>query len=100
MKSGAVRPTEETGWSGWTAVSATESAKGMFLANSPWISFSSSGKLKPDWQSLASHASAGSIAEAVWQVVISGVNIIVPLTFAACPSASPLVVYSSEETCG
>ena len=87
------------GWSGWAAVSATESAKGMFFANSSWISFSSSGKLKTDWQSAAFQASFGSMFDAVWQVDISGVNIDMLLTFDAWPSASPLVVYSSEETC-
>lgn len=100
MKSAASRPTAEEGRSGWAAVSATESANGTFLANSCWISFSSSGKLKPDWQSRAFHWSSGSTSEAVLQVDISGVNIAMPLTLAACPSASPLVVYSSEETCG
>ncbi len=64
----------------------------MFLANSAWMSFSSSGKLKPEAQSSGFHWSFGSLAEAVWQVVISGVNIMMPLTLEAWPSASPLVV--------
>ncbi len=92
VKSGAGMPTEEDGWSAWREVSATERAKGMFLANSRWISFSSSGKLKTDWQSAGFQGSFGSTAEAVWQVDISGVNIMTPLTLAAWPSASPLVV--------
>ncbi len=100
VKSAASRPTAEDGRSGCAAVSATESAKGTFLANSCWISFSSSGKVKIERQSPGSQASSGSYAEAVWQVDISGVNIAMPLTFAAWPSASPLVVYSSEESCG
>ena len=48
VKSAALRPTEEDGRSGWAAVSATESANGTFFANSCWISFSSSGKVKTD----------------------------------------------------
>lgn len=100
VKSAAFRPTEEVGTSGWAADSATESAKGMFFSNSCWISFSSSGKLNPDRQSEATHWSSGSMSDAVWQVDISGVNIARPLTLDAWPSASPLVVYSSDETCG
>lgn len=100
VKSGASMPTGETGWSALRAVSATASANGMFLVNSCWISFSSSGKLKTDWQSPGFHWSLGSIRDAVWQVDISGVNMWIPLTFPACPSASPLVVYSSEESWG
>ncbi len=100
VKSAALMPTEEDGRSGWEADSATESANGTFFANSCWISFSSSGKVKTDRQSDAFHSSFGSTFEAVAQVDISGVNIARPLTFAAWPSASPFVVYSSEETCG
>lgn len=92
VKSAALRPTEDLGWSGWAALSPTARAKETFFANSAWMSFSSSGKLNPDWQSSGFHRSLGSLAEAVWQVVISGVNIMTPLTFAAWPSASPLVV--------
>ncbi len=99
VKSAALRPTEETGRSGRAALAATESAKGTFFSNSCWISFSSSGKLKTDGQSSGFQASFGSTFDAVSQVDISGVNIAMPSTFAACPSASPLVVYSSEETC-
>ncbi len=65
VKSAALRPTDEVGRSGWPAVSATESAKGMFFRNSSWISFSSSGKLKTDWQSAAFQASFGSMFDAV-----------------------------------
>lgn len=83
VKSAAFRPSEEEGWSGCAADSATESANGTFLANSCWISFSSSGKLKPDWQSAAFHWSLGSMSDTVWQVDISGVNIAMPLTFEA-----------------
>jgi len=39
VKSGASMPTEEDGWSGCPAVSATESANGMFFRNSCSISF-------------------------------------------------------------
>ena len=54
-------------------------ANGRFFSNSAWISFSSSGKLKPLAQSAGSHWSLGSIADAVWQVDISGVKPIVPV---------------------
>jgi hypothetical protein len=57
-------------------------------------------EVEDDWQSAAFQASFGSMFDAVWQVDISGVNIDMPLTLDAWPSASPLVVYSSEETCG
>lgn len=100
VKSGASMPTEDFGRSGVTADSATESANGMFFANSCWISFSSSGNVKTEAQSSGFQASFGSMFDAVWQVDISGVNIAVPLTLAAWPSASPLVVYSSEESWG
>ena len=92
VKSGASMPVTETGWSGWSAVSATASANGTFFANSCWISFSSSGKVKTEAQSSGFQASFGSMSEAVWQVDISGVNIEMPLTLPAWPSASPLVV--------
>lgn len=92
VKSGASMPTDEDGVSGWAAVSATESANGMFFSNSCSISFSSSGKVKTEAQSAAFQASPGSRFDAVWQVDISGVNIAMPLTLPAWPSASPLVV--------
>ena len=59
-KSAAVRPTTETGSSGSCADLATDSANGMFFANSAWISSSSSGKLKPLTQSSGCHSSSGS----------------------------------------
>src|SRR5687768_13786466 len=65
VKSAALSPTDEDGRSGWEADSATESANGTFLANSCWISFSSSGKVKIDRQSDAFHSSSGSTLEAV-----------------------------------
>lgn len=65
VKSAALRPTVEAGLSGCTAVSATESAKGTFFANSFRISFSSSGKLKTERQFSAFQASSGSASDAV-----------------------------------
>src|SRR4051812_45435077 len=59
VKSGAAMPTEDFGWSGLAADSATDRANGMFLANSCWISFSSSGKVKTEAQSAAFQASSG-----------------------------------------
>ena len=87
-----MRPTAETGLAGSLADWATDSANGMFFWNSAWIRPSSSGKLKPLWQSAGSHWSSGSIADAVWQVVISGVKPTVPKRTCACVSVSPLVV--------
>lgn len=65
VKSGASMPTEDEGWSGWAAVSATESANGTFFSNSCSISFSSSGKVKTEAQSAAFQASFGSRFDAV-----------------------------------
>ena len=87
-----MRPTEDTGSSGSRADFARERANGMFFSNSAWIRPSSSGKLKPLMQSSASHSSLGSESDTVWQVVISGVKLRVPLLTVACPSVSPLVV--------
>ena len=91
-KSAALRSTTEAGSSGSAADSATESANGMFFSNSAWISCSSSGKLKPLWQSSASHSSSGTESDAASQVDISGVKPRVPKASVMWVSVSPLVV--------
>ena len=91
-RSRASRPTGETGSAGSSADRATDSANGTFLRNSRSTSFSSSGKLKPLTQSRGSHSSSGSMALAVWQVVISGVYAKVPKASCMCSVVSPLVV--------
>ncbi len=72
----------------------------MFFSNSAWISPSSSGKLKPLWQSSASHSSSGTEFDAASQVAISGVKPSVPNASCVCESVSPFVVYSSAEMSG
>ena len=91
-RSAAWRPTEDNGSSGSSADLASDSANGMFFSYSAWIRPSSSGKLKPLMQSSASHSSSGSESDTVWQVVISGVKLRVPLSTVACPLVSPFVV--------
>jgi hypothetical protein len=91
-KSGAVRPTAETGFAGSWADLATDSANGMFFSNSAWISASESGKLKTLSQSSGSNASSGSTALAVAQVAISGVNATTPASVCAYSIVSPFVV--------
>jgi hypothetical protein len=73
------RPTTETGSAGFRADRASESANGMFLATSAWISFSSSGKSNSERQSSGRQASSGSDSEAVWHVDISGAKPMVPV---------------------
>ena len=78
MKSGAVRPTTETGSSGSSADWAVAMANGMFFSNSACTSSSSSGKMKTLVQSAGSHSSSGTDSAAVSQVAISGVKASVP----------------------
>ena len=77
--SSASRPTTDSGSSGSSAERATDSANGMLRSNSAWISASSSGKSKPVVsQAAGSHSSSGTLADADWQVAISGVKPSVP----------------------
>src|SRR5688500_11701125 len=91
-KSGVDSPTTLFGLAGSHADLASDRANGMFLANSAWISSSSSGQLNPLAQSSANHSSLGSMFDAVAQVVISGVNPIEPYLTCMWVSVSQLVV--------
>jgi hypothetical protein len=91
-KFSARRPMTDSGSSGSSADSATDSANGMFFSNSCWTSASSSGKLKPLRQSSAFHSSVGFDSDAASQVDISGVKPSVPYRSVMWVSVSPFVV--------